>query len=103
MRYFASEYEAQHRQFGAQPSRVAQLGHMAVGYGVGRGDGSVVGKAVGVPVGTPVGSGDGGVVGVAVGSAVGTPEGAILPTTSVVTHVMFAASTKCNADEALYA
>ena len=62
-----------------------------------------MGRAVGVPVGTPVGSGEGGVVGVAVGSAVGTPEGAMLPTTSVVTHVMFAASTKWRADEALYA
>ena len=57
------------------PSSHAMAGHLAVGDGVGTGDGGIVGTPVGRDVGAVVGTPDGEAVGVDVGTVDGTPEG----------------------------
>ena len=57
------------------PSSHAMAGHLAVGDGVGTGDGGIVGTPVGRDVGAVVGAPDGEAVGSVVGTVDGTPEG----------------------------
>ena len=57
------------------PSSHAMAGHLAVGDGVGTGDGGIVGTPVGRDVGAVVGTPDGEAVGTDVGTVDGTPEG----------------------------
>ena len=57
------------------PSSHAMAGHLAVGDGVGTGDGGIVGTPVGRDVGAFVGTPDGEAVGTDVGTLVGVPVG----------------------------